>query len=60
MKKYKLEFEFLSPARCLAGISYTTGTMHEEDGIDNEFHELMLGFIFFNINFLITKEKEGN
>jgi len=58
MKKYKLEFEFLNPSRCLAGINYTAGVIHEEDG-DKDFHELMLGFIFFNINFIITKEKEG-
>jgi hypothetical protein len=60
MIKGNFEFEFLSPSRCVLGISYTKGVMHEQDGIDKDFHEILLGFIFFNISLLITKVKEGN
>ena len=53
MIKGNFEFEFLSPSRCVLGISYTKGVMHEQDGIDKDFHEILLGFIFFNISLLL-------
>lgn len=59
MKKYKFEFELLSPFRFLIGINYSTGILHEESG-DKEFSEFMLGLLFFNVSLIITKEKGGS
>lgn len=55
MKKYDFEFELLSPSRCLIGFNYTTGIVHEQDG-DKNFTEFMLGFLFFSVAVIITKE----
>lgn len=58
MKDYRLEFSLLNSCKVILGIDYTEGTLHEEDG-DKDFKEVVLGFFFFYISFMIIKKKEG-
>jgi hypothetical protein len=56
MRKYGLEFCFLSPSRLNLGVNYLQGIIHEEDG-DKNYIEITLGFLFFYIEITVRERQ---
>jgi hypothetical protein len=53
MRKFGIEFHFLSPSKVCLGIEYLQGIIHEEE--DSYYNELVIGFLFFYIEITIRK-----
>jgi hypothetical protein len=57
MKKtnYEFSFSFFSENKSTLGIDYTKGVMTTKHGEKRNYHEFIVGFIFFFFSFCISK-----
>lgn len=56
-KQFKISFHFLESNKSVLGIEYSNGTISFPGEPPEKFDELIVGFLFFYISFMYTKQK---
>lgn len=56
MNSYRFSISFLSPTKITVGVDYSKGIIKDPDGRKN-FHQIIIGFLFFFIALDIVDEK---